>query len=192
MSEQSPPALSVSEAEARFARLFIVWFIVILGLAAGGTMIYGFIVVGNVRDTARRTDSALRAVAWSSMAYACANDGAFPTRASDLTSFDVPDSIDCASSDDAWPTQKTGVRGRHETLPTITDALGAEAGLEVTFDPEGLRPPVIDPAGNPTMLGTLEDVAAWLVAIGDDFALRREDRERDSFGRDASASDDTD
>lgn len=140
-------------------RIFRV-IILLLGASIIGTSIFGWFVVQDVRETARRTDLDIRTLAWASIAWACEHDGRFPVNEGELLSMQpLPASIPCApTGSGSWPTQ------REEALqgadpPPLAEAL---ARVEVHFSSDGLLPPAIDSRGLPMLLDTEDTVGGWL------------------------------
>ncbi len=144
---------------SRAGRLLLVAFLV----AAMGTFLWGFWVVGGVRQKARDTDAALRARAWRTLCYHSAA-GEWP------------------KSDDSLRTLGEGwlcaaVAAAHEGSPATLE--GAMAGLvppdsldsalrlaRIGYAPQGTGVPRIDARGNPSGIGTLGEVNGWLAAAG--------------------------
>ena len=127
------------------------------------TGIFGWYIMQNVRVTARRTDLDMRCLAWASVAFACNNQGRFPTSREELFQVNPPpDSIDCAPAGESqnWPTTfAEAMRG--ETPPELDDAFRR---LAMAFSSDGKLPPRIDPRGLPTLIDppTKDTVREWL------------------------------
>jgi len=139
--------------------IFLV-ILLVLVIAWIGTAIFGFIIVGNVRETADRTDVNIRALAWAAIVYACDHDGRFPVTEQELFSMGpLPDSIPCVPVEPgAWPVTREGALGNAPE----PDLVAAARDLQLHFSSDGSLPPVVDNNGLPTRLGTRDEVRGWL------------------------------
>lgn len=170
--------------QAQRNRRFLLIFLAFFAVAGIGTTIYGFQVVERVKQQAARSDLALRHRAWSILAAADA-DGRFPE---DVAQADVhlgsetlqgglmegptgSTPPDFSLSGEGWPlSQAEAFGGLDEgTTPLEPEVIG-EIVL-VSWDPEGLLPPVLSVSGRPSGLveggTTLELVNRWLRRAGD-------------------------
>lgn len=133
---------------------------------AVATFVWGFWVVGGVRERARTTDGALRLVAWQCLCYAQSGQAGegklWPESVDALVAFAARN--DCQTSalqSDPWPASKV------DALAGMTAPDSLERALElvqVEFAPDGLQAPHISARGNPSGVDTLEVVNGWLIA----------------------------
>ena len=156
--------MTVEQVQAAKSKRTIFLVIMILFVVAWiATAIFGYIVVGNVRDTADDTDRNMRALAWASLAFACEHDGRFPSDEDELLSVQpLPESIPCVpATAGAWPTKRIeAFEGAHPP-----DLAGAAARLQLHFSSDGRFPPVVGNNGLPTRLGTQDEIKGWLWAF---------------------------
>lgn len=148
---------------ARSNRRVFAIILFILVVAWIGTVIFGFVIVRNVRETADRTDGNMRALAWAAIVYACAHDGRFPIDEEELFSVDpLPESIPCVPGEiGAWPvSRKVALAGG-----SPPDLVAAARDLRLDFSSEGTLPPVVGNNGLPTRLGTQDEIKGWLRAF---------------------------
>ena len=140
--------------------VFLVILIVFV-LSWIGTAIFGYVVYGNVLNTAKRTDVALRALTWAALSYACDHEGRFPTSADELFAVQpLPDSIACVPTESGgWPSTRSEIMGDDPFPP---DLAFASRKLKLYFASQGDMPPVFDANGMPTELGTIDELRLWL------------------------------
>ena len=140
--------------------------IIVFVLSWIGTAIFGYVIYGNVLETAKRTDVALRALTWTALAYACEHEGRFPSSEEELFSFTpVPDSISCVPAvAGQWPTTRSEVLGEDPIPP---DLAYASRKLKLYFASKGDMPPVFDANGMPTELGTIVELRQWLESFSE-------------------------
>ena len=133
-----------------------------------GAAIFGHRVYLNVLDTARETDTTMRALAWAALVYTCREDGRFPTDAQQLFSVQpLPDRLDCVPSEiGAWPTTREELLG-DRLFPD--DLAEASRKMKLYFSSDGTRPPVLEANGLPTELGTTEDIPLWFKSLKSSF-----------------------
>tara|TARA_B100001059_G_scaffold170808_1_gene170852 strand:+ start:1496 stop:1999 length:504 start_codon:yes stop_codon:yes gene_type:complete len=150
---------------SRSTFLIIIAIFVLSWIAAA---IFGYIVSLNVRDTARETDTTMRALAWAALVYTCREDGRFPTDAQQLFSVQpLPDRLDCVPSEiGAWPTTREELLG-DRLFPD--DLAEASRKMKLYFSSDGTRPPVLEANGLPTELGTTEDIPLWFKSLKSSF-----------------------
>ncbi len=147
-------------------RLVFLVILVIFILSWIGTLIFGYVIYGNVRATAARTDNALRSLTWAALAYACEHEGRFPTSELELFSMEpLPERIDCRPSlAGTWPSTRT------EALlgnPPPEELAFASRKLKLYFSSDGALPPVFDANGMPTELGTIPLLKEWLSSFSE-------------------------
>ena len=150
---------------SRTTFLIIIAIFVLSWIAAA---IFGYRVSLNVRDTARETDTTMRALAWAALVYTCREDGRFPTDAQQLFSVQpLPDSLDCVPSEiGAWPTTREELLGDRLFPDDLADA---SRKMKLYFSSDGTRPPVLDANGLPTELGTTQDIPLWFKSMKSSF-----------------------
>ena len=144
--------------------------ILVLALGVAITAVFGWIVRGNVLESANRTDLEMRAVAWAAITFACTHEGRFPINLPELLSMQpLPESIDCTPGPEAnWPlTLADALRG--EPAPSLAESCDR---LDVAFSSDGSLPPLIGNNGLPTLIDppTMETIREWL----NTFALNEE------------------
>lgn len=142
--------------------------IAVFVLAWIGTAIFGYRVYLNVLDTARETDTTMRALAWAVLVYTCEEDGRFPTDAQQLFAMKtLPDRIECVPADEgAWPSTLQEILGEE---PVPEDLAYASRKMKLYFSSDGARPPVLDANGLPTQIGTTEEIPQWFEAMKSSF-----------------------
>lgn len=143
-------------ASPRTVKVLIGSFLV----AAIAVTIWGFLVVGEARRTAARTDEEVRAMAWLLLAVA-ARDGAMPESEPaflDAVGRASPDTIEPAGA--GFPTTRRAA-GVSEEVADL-DLPAAFERVRVVFA-AGSAPRVVV-VGLPTENGTLDEVNAWLEA----------------------------
>ena len=140
--------------------------LVIFILSWIGTAIFGYVVYGNVLQTAERTDNALRSLTWAALVHACAHEGRFPTSAEELfANQPLPDQIDCVPEvAGAWPTTLAQAL---EGGQLVEDLKFSSRKLKLYFSSDGNLPPVFDANGMPTQLYTIETLKSWLSAFSE-------------------------
>ena len=142
--------------------------IAVFVLAWIGTAIFGYRVYLNVLDTARETDTTMRALAWAALVYTCREDGRFPTDSQQLFALQpLPDRIDCIPGKaGAWPVTRQELLG-DRIFPD--DLAHASRKMKLYFSSDGVRPPVLDANGLPTEIGTTQDIPLWFESIKSSF-----------------------
>lgn len=167
-------------AAARRNRRVLLVFLGIFVASAIGTTIYGFRVVSRIKDSAVRSDAALRARAWSILA-AADELGRFPiTQEEADAALDRTLLRDRLAGVDASAGQTQAViglagtgfpEGRSAALPPPFAALEPSAQdlseiVVVSWPPEGTLPPVLSVGGRPSGLveggTTIELTNVWL------------------------------
>lgn len=173
MTEPTPAA-------ARRNRRVLLVFLAIFVASGVGTTIYGFRVVSRIKDSAVRSDAALRARAWSILA-AADQLGRFPISQEEadaaLGRSVLNDRLAGGPSPADEAQESIGLAGgafpeeRSAALPP--PFAGLEPSLEdlneivvVSWPPEGALPPVLSVGGRPSGLvdggTTIELANAWL------------------------------
>jgi hypothetical protein len=141
------------------ARVLLVSFVAV----AIGTIVWGFWVVSGVREKARDTDAALRALAWAALCYRSAS-GAWP---------DTDESM--RTTGEGWLCAERSARvegtpaTREAALAGLTPPASFDAALvlaRLTLPPASPGNPRVDARGNPSGIGTLAEVNGWLAAAG--------------------------
>lgn len=173
MTEPTPAA-------ARRNRRVLLVFLGIFVASAVGTTIYGFRVVSRIKDSAVRSDAALRARAWSILA-AADELGRFP-----VTQEEADAALDRAALSDRLAGRDPAVESGSASIELEGTAFPAdrsaalpppfaaqEPSLEdlaeivvVSWPPEGALPPVLSVGGRPSGLvqggTTIELTNVWL------------------------------
>ena len=139
-------------------------FIAVLVVASIAMVAVGWMVAGKIRGTAAETDRRLRTLAWATMSYVTANDGAFPLSIEELKAFGLGgETIALApdADDTPWPTTRTAAMAGAQPS-TYDEAL---VSIVVVFGDARDVPPYLKPDGLPTTVGTSAECNEWLKAM---------------------------
>jgi len=133
-----------------------------------GMTVFAWRMVGGVRRDAAQTDTRLRALAWSCLAYADAFGG-FPMSEAEMRGFTPPDAL--ATAGDGYPATRAaalggtaagGAAAGSTPAPTLDECLES---IEVEWPALRDVQPILRSKGKPTLQGTAPTVGQWLYAM---------------------------
>ena len=155
------PTRPLSAEEATRNRRVIVAIAVVFVIVSVAVFAWGLTVTQASRDSARRTDAALRSVAWALLCHAQASGGAFPTADGVLVE---PAPGTTLAAGKPWPSTRESALGGLQAM-ALADA------REVVGITWGTTPDVVpnlNTKGNPSGKGTEAAVNGWLAEYARD------------------------
>lgn len=126
-----------------------------------GTFLWGLFVVNGVRARAVHVDAALRSTAWACLAFTQLEQS-WPASEDQLRGASGAWIESRVPSDGPWPGTRLEALAGSQPLDSPPEALA----LVAVECPGDGSPPRITARGNPSGIGTLEEVNGWLVARG--------------------------
>ena len=155
------PTRPLSAEEATRNRRIIVAIAVVFVIVSVAVFAWGLTVTQASRDTAKRTDAALRSVAWALLCHAQANGGMFPTTDGGLAE---PAAGATLAAGKPWPSTRESALGGLEPV-ALADARQV-VGITWGTTPDVV--PNLNTKGNPSGKGTEAAVNGWLAEFARD------------------------
>jgi hypothetical protein len=155
------PTRPLSAEEATRNRRIIVAIAVVFVIVSVAVFAWGLTVTQASRDTAKRTDAALRSVAWALLCHAQANGGMFPITDGGLAE---PAAGATLAAGKPWPSTRESALGGLEPV-ALADARQV-VGITWGTTPDVV--PNLNTKGNPSGKGTEAAVNGWLAEYARD------------------------
>ncbi len=167
------PTRPLTQAEAARNRRVIVAIAVVFVIVSVAVFAWGLTVTQASRDKARRTDAALRTVAWALLCHAQANGGTFPIADGGLVE---PAAGATLAAGKPWPSTRESALGGLEPV----DLSDAREVVGITWGTTPDVVPNLNTKGNPSGKGTEAAVNGWLAEYARDRARAPSAPERSS------------
>ena len=155
------PTRPLSAEEAVRNRRIIVAIAVVFVIVSVAVFAWGLTVTQASRDTAKRTDAALRSVAWALLCHAQVNGGMFPITDGGLAE---PAAGATLAAGKPWPSTRESALGGLEPV-ALADARQV-VGITWGTTPDVV--PNLNTKGNPSGKGTEAAVNGWLAEFARD------------------------